>query len=65
MNEIQWQKSSFSSEGNNCVELGTSPTLDAAVLMRESDSPEVVLTSTRERLTRLLAAVRAGKLDQP
>lgn len=60
-----WQKSSYSGEASNCVELAHSPQGGDVVLVRESDDSGVVLASTRGRMARLLAAARAGKLDPP
>lgn len=62
MTDIRWQKSSYSSEGNNCVELGSSSRSDG-LLLRESTRPSLVLSTDRKRLEQLLTAVRAGKLD--
>jgi hypothetical protein len=54
-----WQKSSFSGEGDgdDCVELASTPT---ALHLRESDAPATVLTTTRPVLTDLLHAIHAG-----
>ncbi|GAB2878521.1 DUF397 domain-containing protein [Streptomyces mayteni] len=52
-----WQKSSFSSEGNNCLEVAAAPR-GGAVLLRESDEPDTVLRATPARLRALLATVR-------
>jgi hypothetical protein len=60
--ELGWQKSSFSSSGNNCIELARTPN---GIAMRESDEPGVVIATTRPRLDAFLAAVKAGKLDRP
>ncbi|MFI9104332.1 DUF397 domain-containing protein [Streptomyces fildesensis] len=57
-----WQKSSFSGadEGNNCVELA--PLADA-VLLRESDDPGVIVTTTPAALRAFLRDIRTGALD--
>ncbi|MDT0321104.1 DUF397 domain-containing protein [Streptomyces millisiae] len=52
-----WRKSSYSSEGNNCVELATVPP-DEALLLRESDEPGTVLRTNPARLRALLGLVR-------
>ncbi|MFF8968910.1 DUF397 domain-containing protein [Streptomyces sp. NPDC014995] len=56
-----WQKSSFSGsgDGNNCLELASTPT---TTHLRESDDPTTVLTTTRTPLTHLLDALRGGDL---
>ncbi|GAA3639518.1 DUF397 domain-containing protein [Streptomyces iranensis] len=63
MSDIQpWRKSSYSGDAaNNCVELAR--TLDA-VLLRESDEPQTVITTTPTALRSLTRAVRAGRFDQ-
>lgn len=58
MNPLQWQKSSYSSEGNNCVELATAP--DHTIRLRESDAPAVNLTLRTAALSSLLEAIRRG-----
>lgn len=47
-----WQKSSHSSQGNNCIQLAAGG--GARVLLRESDEPETVLAADPERLRALL-----------
>ncbi|MFI5754416.1 DUF397 domain-containing protein [Streptomyces sp. NPDC051569] len=58
--EITWQKSSFSGEGPQCVEIAEH---DGAVLMRESDDPNVVTTTTRIKFAAFIAGVKAGEFD--
>ncbi|WP_246204765.1 DUF397 domain-containing protein [Streptomyces tailanensis] len=56
---LHWQKSSYSSEGNNCLELATTP--NGTIHLRESDTPTVTLTTLpAPALTSLLAAARQG-----
>ena len=52
-----WQKSSFSggSDGNNCLELTSTPT---SLHLRESDTPSMVLTTTVTALANLLEGIR-------
>lgn len=47
MTELNWQKSSFSEEGSACVYLATTPT--GTILLRESDAPETILTTSPAR----------------
>lgn len=63
MSDIQWQKSSYSADGpgNNCVELAHAP--DASILLRESDEPHTVITTTPTALRALAVAVKAGRFD--
>ncbi|MGQ4385510.1 DUF397 domain-containing protein [Streptomyces sp. SAS_270] len=56
MPTLHWQKSSYSSEGNNCLELATAP--DGTIHLRESDDPAVTLSLRTATLTSLLAATR-------
>ncbi|MGW7648193.1 DUF397 domain-containing protein [Streptomyces galilaeus] len=56
-----WQKSSYSGEGdgNDCLELASTPT---TLHLRESDTPATVLTTTPTPLIHLLDAIRAQAL---
>ncbi|MFG2182391.1 DUF397 domain-containing protein [Streptomyces abikoensis] len=55
-----WQKSSYSNEGASCVYLSVSPT--GRIHLRESDDPDVILTTTPEGLRSLISQVKAGAL---
>ncbi|MGW2046681.1 DUF397 domain-containing protein [Streptomyces sp. NPDC001858] len=59
-----WQKSSFSGfgDGNNCLELASSPT---ALHLRESDTPTAVLATTRAPLAHLLVGIRTDAIAAP
>jgi hypothetical protein len=59
MSPLAWQKSSFSGSGGNggCLELATT---HGALLLRESDEPETVLTTYPARVAALLFAIKAG-----
>jgi hypothetical protein len=48
-----WQKSSYSGygDGNNCLELAATPT---TLHLRESDTPDIHLTTTPTALAHLL-----------
>ncbi|WP_262700144.1 MULTISPECIES: DUF397 domain-containing protein [Streptomyces] len=63
MSDIRWQKSSYSAdaEGNACVELAHA--LNAAVLLRESDDPGVMITTTPAALRGLVARIKTGGFD--
>lgn len=58
MPELHWQKSSFSSEASNCLELATAP--DGTIHLRESDTPTTALTLRATTLNPLLSAAREG-----
>ena len=57
-----WQKSSYSGggDGSDCIELATQ---DGAVLLRESDDPDVVVTTTPAKLRAFVLGVKAGEFD--
>ncbi|WP_329300138.1 DUF397 domain-containing protein [Streptomyces sp. NBC_00659] len=54
-----WQKSSFSGsgDGNNCVELATTP---GSVHLRESDTPALRLSTTAGAVAHLLLRIKTG-----
>ncbi|MFF1444429.1 DUF397 domain-containing protein [Streptomyces sp. NPDC058295] len=54
-----WQKSSYSGEGdgNDCVELASTP---ATLHLRESDAPDAVLATAPAPLAQFLHAIRTG-----
>ncbi|MFC4036583.1 DUF397 domain-containing protein [Streptomyces polygonati] len=53
-----WQKSTYSQEQGECVELAADR---GAVLLRESDEPTVVLTTTPRALARFLQGIKVGR----
>lgn len=59
---IKWQKSSFSGADNNqsCVELAP---VDGLIKMRESDDPDVVVTTSVAKLRAFVLGVKAGEFD--
>ncbi|MGW5868003.1 DUF397 domain-containing protein [Streptomyces sp. NPDC055239] len=56
MPDLHWQKSSYSSEASNCVELATAP--DSTLHLRESDAPDAIITLRAAALSSLLGAIR-------
>ncbi|MFE5123461.1 DUF397 domain-containing protein [Streptomyces melanosporofaciens] len=56
-----WRKSSYSSQGANC--LYASAPDDATVRLRESDQPDTVLTTTPTTFRDLIRSAKAGRLD--
>ena len=56
MTDLNWQKSTHSEEGSSCVYLATAPT--GAILLRESDEPESILTTGHRPLGALITALR-------
>ncbi|MFF1742040.1 DUF397 domain-containing protein [Streptomyces mirabilis] len=61
-----WQKSSFSGggEGNDCLELATTPT-PTTIHLRESEEPTTHLTTTPTPLSHLLHHIKTGRLGTP
>ncbi|MGW3422140.1 DUF397 domain-containing protein [Streptomyces phaeochromogenes] len=60
MPELTWQKSSYSAEAANCVYVAATST--GTVHLRESDKPEIALSTTRDRMS---ALVRTLKTNPP
>ncbi|WP_330175369.1 DUF397 domain-containing protein [Streptomyces sp. NBC_01498] len=58
--EINWQKSSFSGEGPQCVEIAAR---NDDILVRESDDPNIITTTTRDKFAAFIAGVKAGEFD--
>ncbi|MEW1832209.1 DUF397 domain-containing protein [Streptomyces sp. NPDC088196] len=54
-----WQKSTFSDggDGNTCIELAATPT---TLHLRESDTPDTELTTTRAPLTHLIRSIKSA-----
>ncbi|MEV0371400.1 DUF397 domain-containing protein [Streptomyces sp. NPDC050636] len=52
--DLQWRKSSFSeeSDGSHCLELASR---DGDILVRESDDPGVIVTTSPQQLRAFLA----------
>ncbi|MFE4975185.1 DUF397 domain-containing protein [Kitasatospora sp. NPDC056651] len=60
MANTEWQKSSFSGNGNECVEIRTA---DSLLELRESDEGHLTLRTTPATLASLLHGVKAGEFD--
>lgn len=61
--QVKWRKSSFS-EGNGpqCIELGR---LDGSIALRESDAPDVIVTTNRAALQALFLGIKTGHIVNP
>ncbi|WP_435056471.1 DUF397 domain-containing protein [Streptomyces noursei] len=57
----EWQKSSFSGEGAQCLYVAA-PDSDT-IKLRESDDPDVILTTTPANLKAFILGVKAGEFD--
>ncbi|RLU96767.1 DUF397 domain-containing protein [Streptomyces griseocarneus] len=62
MSDISWQKSSFSTEDNDCIELSRSA---GTLRMRESDVPQLVITTSPAKLRAFLLGVKAREFGHP
>ncbi|MFD4658421.1 DUF397 domain-containing protein [Kitasatospora sp. NPDC058444] len=60
MHQFVWQKSSFSGEEANCIEVAS---VDGCVCLRESDDPTQIVTTTPAKLAAWLHGAKAGEFD--
>ncbi|GAA1295480.1 DUF397 domain-containing protein [Streptomyces javensis] len=61
MSTRDWQKSSYSAQGNACLYISA---LDnATIRLRESDEPNTILTTNPAALGALIRSAKAGRLD--
>ncbi|MFD7531451.1 DUF397 domain-containing protein [Streptomyces sp. NPDC059849] len=58
--DIEWQKSSFSGGGEQCVEVSRQA---EEILVRESDDPRVVTRTSRSKFAAFIQGVKAGEFD--
>lgn len=61
MQTLHWQKSSYSGDSSNCVYVAASAT--GTLHLRESDQPDVILTTTAPRLQTFICALKDRKWD--
>ncbi|MEU8887063.1 DUF397 domain-containing protein [Streptomyces sp. NPDC048442] len=52
MHALKWQKSTYSEDQANCVNVAAAP--DGTLRLRESDDPAAVLTATTGQLAALI-----------
>ncbi|WP_413757467.1 DUF397 domain-containing protein [Streptomyces sp. MMBL 11-3] len=57
MPALNWQKSTYSGDSSNCVYVAATPT--GQIHLRESDTPDTVLITTRPRLHALIRTLKA------
>lgn len=57
MHMHNWQKSSYSGDSSNCVYV--TATADNTIHLRESDTPNTILTTTPDRLHTLIHTLKA------
>jgi hypothetical protein len=59
MSQLNWQKSSYSEAGgDNCVNVAATPDRPHTLHLRESDAPEVVLTTSLRPLAAMLRSLQ-------
>ncbi|MDX3532210.1 DUF397 domain-containing protein [Streptomyces sp. ID05-39B] len=61
MQTLHWQKSSYSGDSSNCVYVAASVT--GTLHLRESDQPDVILTTTAPGLHTFICALKERKWD--
>ncbi|WP_030060053.1 MULTISPECIES: DUF397 domain-containing protein [Streptomyces] len=61
MTQLSWQKSSFSTDQANCVEIASD---GDRVHIRESDDPTTIVTTTRPKLDAWIRGAKAGEFDR-
>ncbi|MBD3004476.1 MULTISPECIES: DUF397 domain-containing protein [unclassified Streptomyces] len=61
MPTYQWRKSSYSADASNCVNVAAA---NGVIAMRESDDPDVVLTTTPAVLRAFIRGAKAGDFDR-
>ncbi|GHG72511.1 DUF397 domain-containing protein [Streptomyces griseocarneus] len=60
MSTLLWQKSSYSGEGDACLYIATVGA--GTIHLRESDAPNVIVTTTPAKLRPLISRIKAGTL---
>ncbi|RKT17132.1 uncharacterized protein DUF397 [Streptomyces sp. 1114.5] len=60
MSSSEWQKSSYSASGNECVEIRT---VEGLIELRESDEGHLILRTAPTAFATLLHALKAGEFD--
>ncbi|MFD9281379.1 DUF397 domain-containing protein [Streptomyces mirabilis] len=59
MHSLAWQKSTYSPDGSNCVYVAAASI--ATIHLRESDEPEVALTTTPAALHELIRTLKMAQ----
>ncbi|GAB2625009.1 hypothetical protein GCM10027168_65990 [Streptomyces capparidis] len=58
MSALNWQKSSYSVELANCINVATTP--QGTIALRESDDPDVIVTVSPDAFGGLIQSLKAG-----
>ncbi|MEU0838421.1 DUF397 domain-containing protein [Streptomyces sp. NPDC005962] len=61
MNLSSWRQSSYCQESASCVNVADGER--GTIMLRESEQPETVLSTTRTRLRSFIRAAKAGQFD--
>ncbi|EFL22627.1 conserved hypothetical protein [Streptomyces himastatinicus ATCC 53653] len=61
MSNHDWQKSSYCAQGANCVYVAAPA--PHTIALRESDEPDIILTTTPATLGTFIRAAKAGAFD--
>ena len=59
MHSNEWQKSTYSGDGSNCVYVAGSPA--DVIQLRESDTPDTILTTTTDGLRNLIDTLKSAQ----
>ncbi|MFJ4092453.1 DUF397 domain-containing protein [Kitasatospora sp. NPDC089913] len=60
MEKLNWQKSSYSGDAADCVEIASD---GDSIHIRESDEPAIAVTTTKAKLATWLQAAKTGEFD--
>ncbi|MFG2846184.1 DUF397 domain-containing protein [Kitasatospora sp. NPDC048296] len=60
MEQLNWQRSSFSGTNTNCLEIASEGEF---VYIRESDNPTHIVTTTRTKLNAWILGAKDGEFD--
>ncbi|MBD0690820.1 DUF397 domain-containing protein [Streptomyces sp. CBMA123] len=60
MDQLNWQRSSFGTDQANYLEIASAGDL---VYIRESDNPDLVVTTTRKKLNAWILGAKDGEFD--
>ncbi|MFF5565858.1 DUF397 domain-containing protein [Streptomyces sp. NPDC012623] len=61
MSALTWQKSSFSGRAAHCINVAAAE--DGSIKLVESDSPDVIVTTSPEKLKAFILGIKAGEFD--
>ncbi len=60
MTDVEWQRSTYTANSNNCIEVRT---VDGLVELRESDDGDIIVRTTPIKFAKFLQGIRAGEFD--